>query len=74
MAKQKTTIRALREFSHYHLGTVDGGQVKAVPDDIAEALIGMGLAERVEVADGQAQPEPQPEPAAPKATSRKGAK
>lgn len=62
MDKPKTKILTLREFSHYTLGTIDGGVERAVPTDIAEALIGMGLAERVKGADGQAQQEPQQKP------------
>lgn len=41
-------IKALREFSHYHMGTVDQGQIKEVGDSEAEALVGMGLAELVD--------------------------
>lgn len=41
-------IRALRMFSHYHLGTVSQGEVKVVKKEIGEALIGMFLAEVVE--------------------------
>ncbi|GAC1030491.1 hypothetical protein thsps21_13180 [Pseudomonas sp. No.21] len=43
-----TKIKALRQFSHYHLGTVDAEEVRSVRDDIAEALVGMELAEVVE--------------------------
>ncbi|MGA4634525.1 hypothetical protein ACPA5B_11655 [Pseudomonas solani] len=43
-----TKIKALRQFSHYHLGTVDADEVRSVRDDIAEALVGMELAEVVE--------------------------
>ncbi|MFA0994714.1 MULTISPECIES: hypothetical protein [Pseudomonas syringae group] len=41
-------IRALRQFSHYHAGNFDQFEERAVTDDIAEALIGMDLAEQVE--------------------------
>ncbi|SIR70056.1 hypothetical protein SAMN05216509_4069 [Pseudomonas sp. B10] len=45
------TIRALRQFSHYHAGHFDQFEERPVTDDIAEALISMDLAEEVE-ADG----------------------
>lgn len=53
-------IKALREFSHYHLGTVDQDQLKEVSESEAEALVGMGLAELVDapVAEPPAKPEP----------------
>lgn len=41
-------IRALRQFSHYHAGNFDQFEERSVPDDIAEALVGMVLAEEVE--------------------------
>lgn len=41
-------IRALRQFSHYHAGNFDQFEEREVADDIAEALIGMELAEEVE--------------------------
>jgi len=40
-------IKALRMFSHYHLGTVSQGEVKVVKKEIGEALVGMSLAEVV---------------------------
>jgi len=40
-------IKALRMFSHYHLGTVSQGEVKVVKKEIGEALVGMSLAEAV---------------------------
>lgn len=43
-----TKIRALRQFSHYHAGNFDQFEERAVTDDIAEALVGMELAEIVE--------------------------
>lgn len=43
-----TKIRALRQFSHYHAGNFDQFEERAVADDIAEALVGMELAEIVE--------------------------
>lgn len=49
-------IRALRQFSHFHLGTVDGGEVRAVSDDIAEALVKMELAELVDAEEAPAKP------------------
>lgn len=51
-------IKALREFSHYHLGTVDQGQIKEVGESEAEALVGMGLAELVEGPDADQKQEP----------------
>lgn len=41
-------IRALRQFSHFHAGTFDQFEEREVDDDVAEALIGMDLAEEVE--------------------------
>ena len=54
-------IRALRQFSHYHAGNFDQFEQRPVTDEIAEALIGMGLEEEVE-ADPILEPEPEPEP------------
>lgn len=62
MAKK---IRALRQFSHFHLGTVDGGEVKVVRDDIADALIGMELAELVEEQAEVSKPKPASKPTKP---------
>ncbi len=54
-------IRALRQFSHYNAGSFDQFEQRSVTDEIAEALVGMGLAE--EVGGGQIlEPEPEPEP------------
>lgn len=41
-------IRALRQFSHYHAGNFDQFEERSVADEIAEALVGMDLAEEVE--------------------------
>ncbi|MBI6975733.1 hypothetical protein JET74_09855 [Pseudomonas lactis] len=41
-------IRALRQFSHYHAGNFDQFEERSVADEIAEALVGMDLAEKVE--------------------------
>lgn len=38
-------IKALRMFSHFHLGTVSQGEVKVVKKVIGEALVGLSLAE-----------------------------
>lgn len=57
MAKK---IRALRQFSHFHIGTLDGSEEKVVRDDIADALIGMELAELVDEVGAPAQPKPAP--------------
>lgn len=62
MAKK---IRALRQFSHFHLGTVDGDEVKVVRDDIADALIGMELAELVEEQAEASKTKPASKPAKP---------
>ncbi|UST85789.1 hypothetical protein [Pseudomonas siliginis] len=47
------TIRALRQFSHYHAGHFDQFEERPVTDDIAEALISMDLAEEVEAGGAQ---------------------
>ena len=41
-------IRALRQFSHYHAGTFDQNEERRVDPAIAEALVGMELAEYVD--------------------------
>ena len=41
-------IKAIRTFSHFHLGTVSQGEVKVVKKEIGEALVGLHLAEAVE--------------------------
>ncbi len=43
------TIRALRQFSHYHAGSFDQYESRPVSDDVADALVGMKLAELVDV-------------------------
>ncbi|SCW88769.1 hypothetical protein [Pseudomonas sp. NFACC05-1] len=43
-------IRALRQFSHYHAGNFDQFEERSVSDEIAQALVGMELAEEVEPA------------------------
>jgi hypothetical protein len=45
------TIRALRQFSHYHAGHFDQNESRPVADDIADALVGMELAEEVDSDD-----------------------
>lgn len=52
------TIRALRQFSHYHAGNFDQFEERPVTDEIAEALIGMDLAEEVEAAGTTAKEKP----------------
>lgn len=47
-------IRALQQFSHYNAGTFDQNEERSVPADIADALIGMGLAEEAEPAADKA--------------------
>lgn len=59
-------IQATRQFSHYHLGTVDQAERRNVPDDVAKALISMGLADPVNV-EGEA---PAAKPAGTKPTRR----
>ena len=54
-------IRALRQFSHYHAGNFNQFEERAVDDEIADALIGMELAEEVETASA-----PKEKPAASK--------
>jgi len=44
------TIRALRQFSHYHAGNFDQFEERPVTDEIADALIGMELAEEIDAA------------------------
>ncbi|MDE9584610.1 hypothetical protein [Citrobacter braakii] len=41
-------IKALRMFSHYHLGTVSQGETRVVKKEIGEALVKLHLAEEVE--------------------------
>lgn len=41
-------IKALRMFSHYHLGTVSLGETRTVKKEIGEVLVKMHLAEEVE--------------------------
>lgn len=40
-------IKALRMFSHYHLGTVSQGETRVVKKEIGEALVKLYLAEEV---------------------------
>jgi hypothetical protein len=47
-------IRALRQFSHYHAGNFDQFEEREVADDIADALVGMELAEIVNASEGAA--------------------
>lgn len=41
-------IKALRMFSHYHLGTVSQGETRTVKKEIGEVLVKMHLAVEVE--------------------------
>ncbi|HFP9330557.1 TPA: hypothetical protein ACT1UT_001874 [Raoultella planticola] len=41
-------IKALRTFSHFHLGTVSQGEKRDVPKEIGEALVKLMLAEDAE--------------------------
>ncbi|MHC8342505.1 hypothetical protein [Pseudomonas sp. RT6P73] len=54
-------IRALQQFSHFNGGTFDQHEVRPVADDIAEALVGMKLAEYVDD-DAEAPPKAEAEP------------
>lgn len=49
-------IKAIKPFSHYHLGTISTGEIRDVSDETGKALIGMNLAEEMppepEVTDG----------------------
>ncbi len=47
-ATSSMKIKALRMFSHYHLGTVSQGEIKVVRKEIGEALVGLSLAEAME--------------------------
>ncbi|WP_225773316.1 hypothetical protein [Pseudomonas sp. Marseille-Q5115] len=47
------TIKALRQFSHYHAGNFDQGETRRVSNEAAEALVGMKLAEYVDVAEAE---------------------
>jgi hypothetical protein len=56
-------IRALQQFSHFNAGTFDQHEVRPVADDIAEALVGMKLAEYVDDdAEAQAKAEADTKP------------
>lgn len=50
-------IRALRDFSHYHAGNFSSGDVRVVPQDVAEALIGLELAAEVQEDDAASKPQ-----------------
>ena len=41
-------IKALRMFSHYHLGTVSQGETRIVKKEVGEMLVKMYLAEEIE--------------------------
>ncbi|EKO1175652.1 hypothetical protein ACEU8V_000048 [Escherichia coli] len=56
-------IKALRMFSHYHLGTVSQGETRVVKKDIGEALVKLHLAEEVEPAMANTSEPAQPEKA-----------
>lgn len=56
-------IRALQQFSHFNAGTFDQHEVRPVAKDIAEALVGMKLAEYVDDdAEAQAKTEADAKP------------
>lgn len=49
-------IRALRQFSHFHAGTFNQFEEREVDDAIAEALVGMELAEIIDEPESDAPP------------------
>jgi len=62
-------IKALRMFSHYHLGTVSQGETRIVKKETGEALVEMLLAEEVEPEKAET-----PDPEKPKAGGKGGNK
>lgn len=62
-------IKALRMFSHYHLGNVSQGETRTVKKEIGEALVKMLLAEEVEPEKAET-----PDPEKPKAGGKGGNK
>lgn len=62
-------IKALRMFSHYHLGTVSQGETRIVKKEIGEALAKLHLAEEVEPEKAE-----MPDPEKPKAGGKGGNK
>lgn len=56
-------IKALRMFSHYHLGTVSQGETRVVRKEIGEALVKLHLAEEVEPEKAKTSDPEQPEKA-----------
>jgi len=62
-------IKALRMFSHYHLGTVSQGETRIVKKEIGEALVKLHLAEEVEPEKAET-----PDPEKPKAGGKGGNK
>ncbi|VFR96525.1 hypothetical protein RAN3_1887 [plant metagenome] len=63
-------IKALRQFSHYHLGTVDQDEVRNVPDAVGRALVGMDLAEEMGGGTDKSKPVDQAAKPAPKRRGR----
>ncbi|GAL58447.1 hypothetical protein EV102420_11_00170 [Pseudescherichia vulneris NBRC 102420] len=62
-------IKALRMFSHYHLGTVSQGETRIVKKEIGEALVKLHLAEEVEPEKAET-----PDPEKPKTGGKGGNK
>ncbi|WP_222890230.1 MULTISPECIES: hypothetical protein [Enterobacteriaceae] len=62
-------IKALRMFSHYHLGNVSQGETRTVKKEIGEALVKMLLAEEVEPEKAET-----PDPEKPKTGGKGGNK
>ncbi len=54
-------IKALRMFSHYHLGTVSQGETRVVKKEIGESLVKMHLAVEVESGKEKSSPPEQPQ-------------
>ncbi|ELO5586660.1 hypothetical protein QVK75_003566 [Escherichia coli] len=65
-------IKALRMFSHYHLGTVSQGETRIVKKEIGEALVKLYLAEEVEP-EKAATPDPEKPKTGGKSGNKRGA-
>lgn len=65
-------IKALRMFSHYHLGTVSQGETRIVKKEIGEALVKLHLAEEVEPEKAEA-PDPEKSKTGGKGGNKRGA-
>lgn len=65
-------IKALRMFSHYHLGTVSQGETRIVKKEIGEGLVKLHLAEEVEP-EKAATPDPEKPKTGGKGGNKRGA-